>query len=405
MGKKVQLLILCFSVSLLFNAVLVIFRPYRTSDEYYLHLKPSTTTTSVISRKSSNVNCNCSSEEIELAPRTRPRVNYSIVATEMPHISTGETLSRLGSQLTLDYAQKCPKGSLMLDGAWRNFTPEHLDCPALFLIGARKAGTTSLYTYLSRHPKFEGMHLDRGPKAGETFYFSVHYKNWDWSRYMKLFSQVRSYMTGDSSVGNLVNCEVPLRVWKSCGKQAKIVILLRDPVTRFLSNFLMRINERIRYYNNDTKVSTIVEVELQNFINAALDKHVDFTKFEEFWERYLCLFNPSRNLVFEGLYYVHVMNWLCNFPPENILILNSEEFFNKTPVIFEQVIQFLGLEKLDYNTVKFITSAVYNKGTGPRLSHQHLSDLDRKKLMAIYKYSNRPLLHLLGWGDAKWSVK
>ena len=221
---------------------------------------------------------------------------------------------------------------------------------------------------------------------------------------MKIFNQVQGYMTGDSSVGNLVNCEVPKGIWQSCGKQAKIVILLRDPLTRFLSNFLMRIHLRTRY-NNNTNVSTIVEVELQNFISAALRKRVNFTNIERSWEQFRCLFNPSRNLVFEGLYYIHVMNWLCNFPPENILILNSEEFFKKTSIIFEQVIRFLGLSQPDRDTIEFITSTVYNKGSGPKLSHHQFSDLDRKKLMAIYKYSNRPLLSLLDWGGVEWTMK
>ena len=398
----------CLTASLFFNAVLVVFRPHRTRDDYHPPVHTANTTTT--DHSSRKVVCNCTkqnSEEIEPSLRTRPTVNYSIVATETPQVWTGESLSRLGSQLTLDYPQKCPKGSLMLDTSWRNFIPEHLDCPTLFLVGARKAGTTSLYTYLSRHPKFEGIHLDRGPMAGETFYFSAHYndKNWGWSRYMKLFDPVQSYMTGDSSVGNLVNCDVPERIWQSCGKQAKIVILLRDPLTRFLSNFLMRTHKGIRYYNNNTKASTIVEVELQSFISAALRKHVDFTNIERYWGQFRCLFNPSRNLVFEGLYYIHVMNWLCNFPPENILILNSEEFFKKTSVILEQVIRFLGLAQLDRDTIEFITSAVYNKGSGPKHSHHHFSDLDRKKLMAIYKHSNRALLSLLGWGGAEWSMK
>ena len=401
--------IICLTAPLFFNAVLVVFRPNRTRYDYH-PLVQTTTNTTITDRISGRVVCNCTkenSDEVELSPRTRPTVNYSILATETPQIWTGETLSRLGSHLTLDYSQKCPKGSLMLNTSWRNFTPEHLDCPTLFLVGARKSGTTSLYTYLSSHPKFEGISLDRGPMAGETFYFSAHYedKNWDWSRYMRLFNQVQGYMTGDSSVGNLVNCEVPKRIWQSCGKQAKIVILLRDPLTRFLSNFLMRTHKGIRSYNNNTKVSTIVEVELQNFISAALRKRVDFTNIERSWERFRCLFNPSRNLVFEGLYYIHVMNWLCNFPPENILILNSEEFFKKTSIIFEQVIRFLGLAQPDGDTIEFITSTVYNKGSGPKLSHQHFSDLDRKKLMAIYKYSNRPLLSLLDWAGVEWTMK
>lgn len=37
----------------------------------------------------------------------------------------------------------------------------------VFVLGARKGGTTSLYSYLAQHPRFEGVRLDQGPRAGE----------------------------------------------------------------------------------------------------------------------------------------------------------------------------------------------------------------------------------------------
>ena len=410
MGKGTRFTIVCASVLLCINAVLVVFRP--ASRLILTKATDHTSTTFAAHELTNRTSCSCSqqnSPKVKVTPRPRPTVNYSLLATETPrvHSVTGNinaTFSRLGNQLRLRYAQQCPRGSVMLDSEWRDFIPDHLDCPTLFIVGARKAGTTSLYTYLSRHPHFKGIFLDKGPKTGETFYFSAHYdkKDWDWRRYMKLFEQAKWFMTGDSSVGNLVNCNVPRRLWRACGKQAKIVILLRDPLRRFLSNYLMRIDQGIRSYGNNTKASTVVEVELESFITAALEKGVDIKNIDQSWERFRCLFYPSRNLIFEGLYYIHVMNWLCNFPPENILILNSEEFFEKTPTIFKQVIEFLGLSPLDQDTVELITSTIYNRGPGARQSHQHLSDLDRNKLMAIYEHTNKPLLQLLDWENVNW---
>ena len=416
MGKGTRFTIVCASVLLCINAVLVVFRP--ASRESPANLRPmvedttNATFTHEVTGVASSASCSCNqqdSTDLQVTPRPRPTVNYSLLAAATPRVylvtNSSSTLSRLGNQLKLNYAQKCPKGSVMLNNEWRHYTPDHLDCPTLFIVGARKAGTTSLYTYLSRHPNFKGIFLDRGPMAGETFYFSAHHDkdSWDWRRYTKLFEHVTWLMTGDSSVGNLVNCNVPERIWRACGKQAKIVILLRDPLRRFLSNYLMRSDQGIRSYSNNTRASTVVEVELESFINTALKKGADIRSIDQSWERFRCLFSPSRNLLFEGLYYVHVMNWLCNFPPENILILNSEEFFEKTPTILEQVIEFLALSPLDIDTVEFITSTVYNQGSGFTHSHQHLSDLDRRKLMAIYKHTNKPLLQLLDWQNVNWN--
>ena len=94
--------------------------------------------------------------------------------------------SRLGSQLDLDYARMCPPDSIMLSSDWRQSVPEHQGCPTLFIVGARKGGSTSLYTYVSQHPEFEGVLLNKGPQAGETFYFTSHWKKWDWAQYMSI---------------------------------------------------------------------------------------------------------------------------------------------------------------------------------------------------------------------------
>ena len=382
--KPIRLLLVFLSAILVPNAVLVILK---------------TTTNRRAPTKIVEEGCDCGSRDTgESVGAPRPSVDYSRVALETPHIANKTKYSRLASTLTLDYSRMCPHGSLMLEDSNRRsqFVPEHLNCPSLFIVGARKAGTSSLYMYLSRHPSFKGILLDRGSRVGETYYFSSRWKKWKWRQYMKLFEHTGGYTTGESSVGYLVSCSVPRRLWRSCGKQAKIVVLLRDPVERFESNYRMRIQQQLRGYSNFTRASTVVNFEVNRFLSTALKNGA----IEQAWEKFRCLFNPSGNMIYEGIYYVHVMNWLCNFLPENILILNSEEFFHNTAAVFEEVIEFLGLPPLDPNTTSFITSTAYNSGKG---GVQGLSEMDRKKLRTVYKHTNQPLLRLLGWNDLEWS--
>ena len=103
--------------------------------------------------------------------------------------------------------------------------------------------------------------------------------------------------------------------------------LLRNPLTRFESNFHMRV--ALGNYPSNESASSVVSPQVDEFINAIVKKKITLESIASSWEDFRCLFNPSRNLIFEGLYYVHLMTWLCNFPPENILILNSEEFFEE----------------------------------------------------------------------------
>ena len=401
MGKLTRLLLVSLSVIAILNALLVVFK------RATLHSDAARFAPLNVARVVVKEGCDCASshfaEAAEVTAAPRPTANYSDVASRIPRRTSKTKYSRLGSQLRVDYSRMCRRGSLMNDGEPPSFVPEHLDCPALFIVGARKGGTSSLYMYASKHPRFKGVLLDKGPKVGETLYFSSHWDDWKWSQYMKLFEHTSHYMTGESSVGNLVNCNVPERLWRACGKQARVIILLRDPIERLKSNFLMRIRLQTRGYSNNTRASTVVNLEVESFLTTALRSGAEIQNMEQSWEKFRCLFKPSRNLVHEGLYYVHLMNWLCNFPPENILVLSSEEFFSETQAVYEEVIEFLGLPPLDPNTTAFITSTAYNQGRGGEGRDQRLSELDRKKLRAVYKHTNKPLLTLLGWEDIDWS--
>ena len=348
--------------------------------------------------------CNCTGGGLQKKVQpTYSKVDYSRIAASVPQLDPGyrtQTLTRLGSDLNFDVTSICPSNSAMASSYYANFTPLHLDCPTLFLVGTRKGGTSSLYHYVSKHPDFEGTRLDQGPKVGETFYFSSYYNVKSWKHYLRLFPS-GGVMTGDASVGNLVQCKVPKRLLDSCGKQAKIVMLFRNPIDRFVSNFRMRAKLNVARIQNITSISTVLKLHLDRFFHEALGRHVDISNFAKEWAKLRCLFDPAINMVFEGIYYVHLLNWLCNFPPENILIINSEEFYKKPSIILDQVLQFLGLRRLDSETYDWITAHIYNKGSKDIPPQQTITTIDRKKLLGVYKPYNTALLELLDWKDVQ----
>ena len=314
------------------------------------------------------------------------------------------TLSRLGSALGFD-VDACPSGSLML-GNWQNRTPHHNNCPTLFIVGARKGGTTSLYHYMDKHPNFEGIRLNNQPMDGETFYFT-HHSVRRWSRYVSQFPE--NCMSGESSVDNMVSCEVPRRIFRACGLQAKVVMLLRNPIERFVSNFLMR--ARLGTYawhptSMNTNISSEVMSELQIAVKILANTTQNYscsTLSPKDWRKYRCRFAPAVNMVYEGMYYIFVMNYLCNFPAENILIVNSEEFFCNPSRILSQIFYFLGLERLDGKQLDNITSVVFNERKNVVLPHQVLSVADKKQLNCAYRPFNAALFKLLQWDDGVWN--
>ena len=311
-----------------------------------------------------------------------------------------ETLTRLGSALSFE-VDACPTRSLML-GNWQNQTPQHNNCPTLFLVGARKGGTTSLYHYVDQHPDFEGIRLNNQPMDGETFYFTHHLGRWN--KYISQFPE--NCMSGESTVDNMVHCEVPRKLFRACGLQAKVVMLLRNPIERFVSNFLMRV--RLGTYawlptSMKTNISSEAMSELQIAVNTLANTTQNYycaTLSPKDWRKYRCRFAPAVNMVYEGMYYIFVMNYLCNIPAENILIVNSEEFFSNPSRILSQIFIFLGLERLNGQQLDSITSAVFNKRQDIILPHQVLSVAVKNQLnYYAYRPFNAALFKLLQWNE------
>jgi hypothetical protein len=115
--------------------------------------------------------------------------------------------------------------------------------PDVVIIGAAKAGTTSLFGWLVDHPYV------RGPRHKEVNYFShYHYRGDDW--YRQHFPSARErdaftaehgrpFLTGEASPSYLVHPWAPERMARLL-PDVKLIVQLRNPVDRAYSQFQMR---------------------------------------------------------------------------------------------------------------------------------------------------------------------
>ena len=129
-------------------------------------------------------------------------------------------------------------------------------CPAFIILGAQKAGTTSLYELLCQHP------LVIKGKVRETHYF-----DWLWNRnftsgmdhykyYMNFFNNdVLKYyptlVTGESSPSYLLNSGLIIPRIKLICPDSKFLVLLRNPTLRAFSHYQMGIDKsgtEVGYY-------------------------------------------------------------------------------------------------------------------------------------------------------------
>lgn len=113
-----------------------------------------------------------------------------------------------------------------------------LPWPNLFVVGAAKAATTSLWYYLDRHPDVymspvKEPHFFSGytPVSGDP---PVH----DEAAYLQLFANGAQHrVRGEASPSYLRHPEVPAAI-RRVAPDAGIVIVLREPVDRAYSSFL-----------------------------------------------------------------------------------------------------------------------------------------------------------------------
>lgn len=127
--------------------------------------------------------------------------------------------------------------------------------PNFLVIGAAKAGTTSLYHYLRQHP---GIYL---PAQKETNFFALEGKALDFCgpgdrEFISSFSVTRyddyvtlfASVTGQTAIGEvspmyLYSREAPGRIRQHI-PDAKLICILRNPVERAYSHYLMFVRDK-----------------------------------------------------------------------------------------------------------------------------------------------------------------
>jgi len=116
--------------------------------------------------------------------------------------------------------------------------------PTFFIIGAPKAGTTSLHHYLDQHPEVQMSAVKEpqffsGPANGIPYRMG---RIEDLGRYEELFDpavRVRGEATAEYAVSPR-RAGVPERI-KAMVPEAKFIYLVRDPVPRTVSNYKMMV--------------------------------------------------------------------------------------------------------------------------------------------------------------------
>lgn len=201
-----------------------------------------------------------------------------------------------------------------------------LEKPNFFIVGTPKGGTTSLFHYLEGHsnifiPNLKEPHYFSCPEVKDTYYKTTIIA--DKAKYLQLFEKSKLFKAvGDLSTSYLFNPNSAHRI-KEFNPDAKIVVVLRNPVDRAISHYLM--DRSLGYIDVPLKI--------------VLKKR---KKYAQFYEEYIEM----------GFYEAQIKRYKKLFDPSQLLILLSDELFFKTRETLTKIHGFLGVEDvvdIDFN--------------------------------------------------------
>jgi hypothetical protein len=206
--------------------------------------------------------------------------------------------------------------------------------PNYLLLGAQKAGTTSLHNYLSDHPAV----LSASVK--EVRYFNRFYANGE-SWYLAHFplatraAAVRRAVgvppaVGEASAVYLFDPRVPERV-HAFDAGMRLIAILRDPVERAYSHYQMEVRWEREPLSLDEALER-EEAELPQLLEHALRHPLD-TSDGGFPRSYLG----------RGRYAEQLERWLRFFPSDQLLVLTSDELRERPADVMTEVARFLGI--------------------------------------------------------------
>lgn len=198
----------------------------------------------------------------------------------------------------------------------------HASAPTFIIIGQAKAGTSALFHYLSSHPSIVP------PLVKEPHYWSIHHHlgpTWYESLFPRL-PEGSGLITGEGSVTSLTVPETPARV-RTGLPDAKLILLLREPVSRAYSEYWMHVRRREQL----ASFGEVMARELERSPRCPVED--GSSGVGPLPDGYL-----TRSAALP-----HLKRWLAHFPAEQMLILRHEQMAADLPATMQRVCRFLGV--------------------------------------------------------------
>ena len=202
--------------------------------------------------------------------------------------------------------------------------------PEFLVIGAARAGTTALHSYLRQHPQifmpsikepnffsFEGETLSCSGPGADYINNSIT----DLATYQGLFSDApNDAICGEASPLYLFAPKAPERI-KHHIPTARLIVILRNPIDQAFSHFLYATKQAIEPEPSFTKALNLENERLA----AGWQPLFGYSRFPRYAEQLARFFE--------------------HFPREQVLIRTYEEFKEKPDQVLRDIFEYIGVNK------------------------------------------------------------
>ncbi|XP_067914045.1 heparan sulfate (glucosamine) 3-O-sulfotransferase 3-like [Heterodontus francisci] len=183
--------------------------------------------------------------------------------------------------------------------------------PEALIIGVKKGGTRALLEFMRLHPAVRAL-------GAEPHFFDRHYsKGLQWYRNL-MPKALDGQIVMEKTPRYFVTAEAPGRI-HAMSKDTKLIVVVRDPVTRAISDYTQIIS----------KAPDIPGFETLTFKNRTTG-----------------LIDASWSPIWIGIYAQHLENWLQYFPLSQMHFVSGERLISDPAGELGKVQDFLGLQRM-----------------------------------------------------------
>ncbi|MBA2692057.1 MAG: sulfotransferase domain-containing protein [Rubrobacter sp.] len=248
--------------------------------------------------------------------------------------------------------------------------------PDFIVFGAQKSGTTSLYRYLTGHPRI-------APAAEKQLDFFSHEAfhrgvEWHLSRFPKRGANV---LSGEASPYYMFHPHAPRRILEF-DPEVKLIAVLRNPVDRTYSHY----QHQVRNWREPLSFEEALSAEAGRISGEEARMRRD--------ESFYGVAHRRHSYLARSRYAEQLETWLSLFPRERMLVLESEAMFESPDSVLDEVASFLGLPPFRLGTYGKYMPGSYVEGMDPET---------RRRLVGYFRPHNERLYGMLGM-EFSWDV-